>query len=72
VYEAFYNWMCPLGTGLLNQQGLSSWDNHRAFLNLMGARYVVFDKTDPDMQSPQMKQVLASYRQTFPFALEKL
>jgi hypothetical protein len=70
VYEAFYNWMCPLGTGLLNQQGLSSWDNHRAFLNLMGARYVVFDKTDPDMQSPQMKQVLASYRQTFPFALE--
>ena len=70
VYEAFYNWMCPLGTGLLNQQAFSSWDNHRAFLDLMNARYVVFDKTDPDMQSPQMKQMLGAYQHTFPIALE--
>jgi hypothetical protein len=70
VYEAFYNWMCPIGTGLLNQQAFSSWANHCAFLNLLGARYVVFDKTDPDMQSPQMKQMLASYRQTFRVAIE--
>ena len=70
VYEAFYNWMCPTGIGLLNQQAFSSWDNHRAFLNLMGARYVVFDKTDPDMQSPQTKQILDAYKQTFPVALE--
>jgi hypothetical protein len=70
VYEAFYNWMCPFGTGLLNQQAFSSWDNHRAFLNLLGARYVVFDKTDPDMQSPQMKQMLDAYKHSFPVALE--
>jgi hypothetical protein len=62
--------MCPIGTGLLNQQAFSSWANHCAFLNLLGARYVVFDKTDPDMQSPQMKQMLASYRQTFRVAIE--
>jgi hypothetical protein len=58
--------MCPLGTGLLNQAGGGS----RELLNLFGARHVVFDKTDPDMQSQQMQQVLAAYRQMFPIALE--
>ena len=66
VYEAFYNWMAPLGTGLLNQTGGGS----RELLNLFAARYVVFDKTDPDMQSPQMQQALAAYRQAFPAATE--
>ena len=64
VYEAFYNWMCPLGTGLLNQQAFSSWENHRAFLNLLAARYVVFDKTDRSTQG--MQQVLDAYRKTLP------
>ena len=68
VYEAFYNWMCPLGTGLLDQQAFSSWDNHRDFLNLVGARYIVFDKTDPD--NAGNAQLLARYRKTFPVALE--
>ncbi|MGA2220815.1 MAG: 6-pyruvoyl-tetrahydropterin synthase-related protein [Verrucomicrobiia bacterium] len=66
VYEAFYNWMAPLGTGLLNQTGAGSLE----LLNLFAARYVVFDKTDPDMQSPQMQQALADYRHVFPVALE--
>jgi len=64
VYEAFYNWMCPLGTGLLNQQAFSSWENHRAFLNLLATRYVVFDKTDPS--APSMQQILDAYRKTLP------
>lgn len=64
VYEAFYNWMCPLGTGLLNQQAFTSWENHRAFLNLLAARYVVFDKTDRSIRG--MQQVLDAYRQTLP------
>jgi hypothetical protein len=68
VYEAFYNWMAPLGTGLLNQQASRSWDEHRAFLNLMNARYVVYDKTDPD--NAGNAPLLALYRQTFPVALE--
>jgi hypothetical protein len=66
VWEAFYNWMAPLGTGLLNQRGGGS----REVLNLFAARYVIFDKTDPDMQSPQMQQVLAAYRNTFSVARE--
>jgi hypothetical protein len=66
VYEAFYNWMSPLGTGVLNQTGGGSRD----MLNLFGARYIVFDKTDPGMQSGQMQQVLAAYRQSFPVEIE--
>ncbi len=58
VYEAFYNWMCPIGTGLLNQQAIvQSADRrvtmNRAFLNLMGARYVVFDLENPGAPQPQ-------------------
>jgi len=68
VYEAFYDWMAPLGTGLLNQQASKSWDGHRALLNLMNARYVLYDKTDPD--SARNAQLLALYRQTSPIVLE--
>ena len=59
VYEAFYNWMCPIGAGLLNQQAIvQSADRrimmNRAFLDLMGARYVVFDLGNPGAPEPQM------------------
>jgi hypothetical protein len=70
VYEAFYNWMSPLGIGLLNQNAWGSLDNHRAFLNLLGARYVVFDKTDPSNTQGQPLQILAAYRQLFTLASE--
>jgi hypothetical protein len=70
VYEAFYNWMAPLGTGLLNQQAFASWEDHRAFLDLMNARYVVFDKSDPNNAAAGPQQILASYRQSYPVALE--
>jgi hypothetical protein len=58
VYEAFYNWMCPLGTGLLNQDAIIQLSDHRivmnrAFLDLMGARYVVFDMASPGVPQPQ-------------------
>lgn len=72
VYEAFYNWMCPLGTGLLNlpQQAFSSWENHRAFLNLLSARYIVFDKSDPNNAPAGTQQILGAYRHDFPVAME--
>lgn len=70
VYEAFYNWMCPLGTGLLNQQAFSSWENHRALLDLLAARYVVFDKSDPGNAQQGMQQILGLYRQNFPVSTE--
>lgn len=59
VYEAFYNWMCPLGTGLLNKQAIIQLPDHRivmnrAFLDLMGARYIVFDMASPGVPQPQM------------------
>jgi hypothetical protein len=57
VYEAFYNWMSPVGTGLLNHTGLS-----RELLNLFGARYLVCDKTDPQANA----QLFAQLRQMFP------
>lgn len=57
VYEAFYNWMAPLGTGLLNQSGLS-----REMLNLFAARYLVCDKTDPQTDP----RLFAQLRQVFP------
>lgn len=66
AYEAFYNWQAPLGLGLLQGAGSGS----RELLNLLGVRYVVFDKSDPDMQAPQLQQVLAAYRQAFPVAHE--
>jgi hypothetical protein len=58
VYEAFYNWMCPLGTGLLNQQAfIQTSDRHvvmnRPFLDLMGARYIIFDLASPGAPEPQ-------------------
>ena len=58
VYEAFYNWMCPLGDGLLNQHAFAQTpDRHvildRAFLDLMDARYIVFDLGEPGAPDPQ-------------------
>jgi hypothetical protein len=58
VYEAFYNWMCPLGAGLLNQHAfIQTADRHvilnHPFLDLMGARYVVFDPANPGAPDPQ-------------------
>jgi hypothetical protein len=58
IYEAFYNWMCPLGTGLLNQQAIIQLSDRRVvmnrpFLDLMGARYVVFDLANPGAPEPR-------------------
>ncbi len=71
VYEAFYDWMAPIGLGALKQQAFSSWENHRAFLNLLSARYVVYDKSDPNNAQQQgSQQILAAYRQSFPVFVE--
>ncbi|MEI6083865.1 MAG: YfhO family protein [Verrucomicrobiota bacterium] len=64
VYEAFYNWQAPLGLGLLHNAGAGS----RELLNLVGARYIILDKTDPGMQ--QQKQMFDAYRQAFQVAVE--
>ena len=70
VYEAFYNWMAPQGIGFLNQQAFASWEGHRAFLNLLGASHVVFDKSDPNNQSPNVQQIAQMYRRDLPVVVE--
>jgi len=64
VYEAWTNWMSPLGTALLHQDAYSSLEAHRAFLDLMGAAHVVFDKSDNNVR-PAAMQLLAAYRRLF-------
>jgi len=64
VYEAFYNWQSALGLGLLHNAGAGS----RELLNLVGARYIVLDKTDPGMK--QQQQMFTAYRQAFPAVVE--
>jgi hypothetical protein len=70
VYEAFYDWMAPIGLGALKQQAFGSWETHRAFLNLLAARYIVFDKTDPSDAGQGPQQFLTAYRQSFPVFVE--
>lgn len=60
VYEAFYNWMAPLGTGLVNRYAGPE------LFSLLGARYIVFDKTDPQNDP----RVLAQLRPLFTVAQE--
>lgn len=71
VYEAWTKWMAPLGTGLLNDRSWQSSQANRAYLDLVGARWVVFDRGDPDlMASPLARQMLDFYRAWFPVRLE--
>jgi hypothetical protein len=60
VWEAFYNWMAPQGTGWLNTQA----GGQPALFNLLSVRYVLFDKSDPSMAGAG--QVLQTYRQLYP------
>ena len=64
VWEAFYNWMAPKGTGYLNTQA----GGQPAMFNLLGARYIVFDKSDPNMAGAG--QTLQAYRQFYPVQIE--
>jgi hypothetical protein len=71
AYEAWTQWMSPIGTGLLNQRSWTSAQANRAYLDLAGARWVVFDKGDTTlMASPLARQMLDFYRSWFPVRLE--
>jgi hypothetical protein len=65
LYEAWTDWMGPLGIGLLAQHQFDSPKTQRAFLDLMGVRYPVFDKTDPINARPNRFQLLAEWRRLF-------
>lgn len=66
VYEAWTKWMSPLGIGLLNDRSWNTPDANRAYLDVIGARWVVFDKGDAElMASPLARQMLDFYRRWF-------
>lgn len=60
AYEAFYNWMAPKGIGYLNTQARGE----PALFDLLGARYIVFDKSDPRMA--HAGKLLQGYRSRYP------
>ena len=71
AYEAWTQWMSPIGTGLLNERSWSSPQANRAYLDLAGARWVVFDKGDTTMMASRLaRQMLDFYRAWFPVRLE--
>ena len=71
VYEAWTKWMSPIGTGLLNEASWSSAQANRSYLDLVGARYIVFDKGDAlTMQSSLAREIVDTYRQWFPLQRE--
>ncbi|MBI3786383.1 MAG: YfhO family protein [Deltaproteobacteria bacterium] len=61
AYEAFNDWLAPVGMGALNQAGAGS---HPLF-DLLGVRYVVVDKSDPGSPPAKLRQLLDLYRQQF-------
>lgn len=64
VYEDFYNWMAPKGTGYLNAQA----NGQPVLFNLLGARHIIFDKSDPRMASAG--HALQAYRERYPVVRE--
>jgi hypothetical protein len=71
AYEAWTKWMSPLGTGLLNERSWTSPQANRAYLDLAGARWIVFDKGDATMMASNLaRDMLQFYRAWFPLRLE--
>jgi hypothetical protein len=71
AYEAWTKWTSPLGAGLLNDRSWYAAAANRAYLDLVGARWIVFDKGDAElMASGLARQMLAFYRGWFAVRLE--
>jgi hypothetical protein len=66
VFEAWTKWMSPIGTGLLNERSWTSPHANRAYLDLAGARWIVFDKGDATMMASRLaREMLDFYRGWF-------
>lgn len=62
AYEAFYAWMAPKGTGYLNSQA----PGEPALFNLLGVRYLIFEKESSDPRMASAARALAMYRTLYP------
>jgi hypothetical protein len=69
AWEAWTHWMAPIGTGLLHEHARKSIPAHRAFLDLLGVRYPVYDKTDPKA-GPREGRLEAIWRASLPVVSE--
>lgn len=64
--EAFYNWMSPVGTGLLNRSKWSPITHLLSYLQMMNVSHIVFDKVDPGMPLESAVALLEKLRKTYP------
>jgi hypothetical protein len=70
VTEAGISYMAPRGTGMLAAVAGESLAMQRAYLDLVGVSWLVFDKTDPQSHTPGLDAQLAAYRKIYPLDRE--
>ena len=66
AYEAFYAWMAPKGSGYLNSQA----PGEPALFNLLGVRYLIFEKEKSDPRMASAARALGMYRSLYPVHYE--
>jgi hypothetical protein len=64
--EAFYNWMSPVGMGLLNRVKWTPITQLLSFLQMMNVSHIVFDKIDPGLPLESAVSLLERLRKTYP------
>jgi hypothetical protein len=70
VTEAGISYMAPRGTGMLAAVAGESLATQRAYLDLVGVKWLVFDKSDPQSHTPALDAQLAAYRKIYPLDRE--
>ncbi len=70
VTEAGISYMAPRGTGMLAAVAGESLSMQRAYLDLVGVAWLVFDKSDPHSHTPGLDAQLAAYRKIYPLDRE--
>ncbi len=70
VTESALEYMAPRGSGRLAVAAAESFLLRRAYLDLVGVRWVVYDKSDPYLRSSGMATALDAYRKLYPLDFE--
>ena len=68
--EAGFTFMQPRGSGMLHMTSIQSLRLQRAYLDVSGARWLLFDKSDPVSHAKILEEQLAAYRRIFPVQIE--
>ena len=62
--------MQPRGSGMLHMTSIQSLRLQRAYLDVSGARWLLFDKSDPVSRATVLQQQLEAYRRILPVQIE--